>query len=82
MIVQHHESRYWAARCRDWLNRLHQEGAERAKIMPIAIHPYVSGQPDRIGYLEDVYDYARSLEGVVFWNGAEILDWYQARQPG
>jgi len=77
MIVQHHESPYWATRCRDTLDRLHQEGAERAKIMAIAIHPYISGQPHRIRYLEEVYDYCRQQDGVVFMNGAGLLNWYR-----
>ncbi len=81
MIVQHHESPYWATRCRDMFDRLHMEGAERAKIMAIAIHPYISGQPHRIRYLEEVYDYCRRQEGVLFMNGAEILDWYRGAAP-
>lgn len=82
MIVQHHESAYWATRCKDSLDRLHAEGAERAKIMAVAIHPYISGQPHRIRYLEEVYDYARSLGDVVMWNGEEIYDWYQTARAG
>jgi allantoinase len=82
MIVQHHESAYWATRCKDSLDRLHAEGGERAKIMAVAIHPYISGQPHRIRYLEEVYDYARSLGDVVMWNGEEIYDWYQTVKAG
>jgi allantoinase len=82
MILQHHESPYWATRCKDTFDRLHMEGAERAKIMAIAIHPYISGQPHRIKYLEEVYDYCGGKEGVVFMNGAEILDWYAGAKPG
>jgi peptidoglycan/xylan/chitin deacetylase (PgdA/CDA1 family) len=78
MLVQHHESAYWAQRCRDTFDRLYQEGAERAKIMSVAIHPYISGQPHRIAALESVYEYARGHEGVVFWTGAEILDWFNS----
>jgi allantoinase len=79
MLVQHHESPYWLQRCKDSFNRLHAEGAERAKIMAIAIHPYISGQPHRIRYLEEVYEYCRQQEGVVFMNGEEILDWYRTQ---
>lgn len=82
MIVQHHESAYWATRCKDSLDRLHAEGGERAKIMAVAIHPYISGQPHRIRYLEEVYDYARSLGDVVMWNGEEIYDWYLTAKAG
>jgi peptidoglycan/xylan/chitin deacetylase (PgdA/CDA1 family) len=77
MLVQHHESSYFATRCRDSFERLYQEGAARAKIMAIAIHPYISGQPHRIKYLEAVYDHINRHAGVLHWNGVEILDWYR-----
>jgi len=78
MLVQHHESAYFTQRCIDTFERLYREGAERAKIMAIAIHPYISGQPHRIKYLEAVYDHVNRFAGVLHWNGAEILDWYMA----
>jgi peptidoglycan/xylan/chitin deacetylase (PgdA/CDA1 family) len=78
MIVQHHESDYLLKRAIDQFDRLYAEGKERAKIVSLAIHPYISGQPHRIKYLEAIYDYVNRFEGVVHWNGAEILDWYLA----
>ena len=78
MIVQHHESEYFTTRVIDTFDRLYREGAERAKIMAIAIHPYISGQPHRIKYLEAVYDHINRHAGVLHWNGREILDWYLA----
>jgi allantoinase len=78
MLVQHHESAYFAQRCRDSFERLYREGESRAKIMAIAIHPYISGQPHRIKYLEAVYEHIDRHAGVLHWNGAEILDWYLA----
>ncbi len=81
MIVQHHESAYFQQRCIDTFDRLHAEGTGRAKIMAIAIHPYISGQPHRIKYLEAVYDHIGRHTGVLHWNGEQVLDWYlQARQ--
>jgi allantoinase len=77
MLVQHHESSYFTTRCRDSFERLYQEGAERAKIMAIAIHPYISGQPHRIKYLEAIYDHINRHAGILHWNGVEILDWYR-----
>jgi allantoinase len=76
MLVQHHESPYFTSRCLDTFERLYEEGAARAKIMAIAIHPYISGQPHRIKYLEAVYAHINRFAGVLHWNGAEILDWY------
>jgi len=80
MLVQHHESEYFTRRCVDTFNRLHQEGAERAKIMAIAIHPYISGQPHRINHLEAVYDHIAGYDGVLHWNGVEILDWFLSQK--
>ena len=83
MLVQHHESGYFTTRCLDSFERLYREGAGRAKIMAIAIHPYISGQPHRIKYLEAVYDHVNRYAGVLHWNGREILDWYRnARSAG
>jgi len=78
MLVLHHESAYFTTRCVDTFDRLYQEGKERAKIMAIAIHPYISGQPHRIKYLEAVYDHIARHAGIIHWNGRQILDWYLA----
>jgi len=78
MIVQHHESDALTRRTIDQFDRLYAEGKDRAKIVSLAIHPYISGQPHRIKYLEAIYDYVNRFEGVLHWNGAEILDWYLA----
>ncbi|CAL8969296.1 MULTISPECIES: polysaccharide deacetylase family protein [Rhodoplanes] len=77
MAVQHHESRHFLDRAIDQFDRLYAEGKDRAKIMAVAIHPYISGQPHRIKYLEQIYDYVNRFEGVLHWNGAQILDWYE-----
>ncbi len=79
MMVQHHESTQLLNRAKDQFDRLYAESAERPKIMSIAIHPYISGQPFRIKYLEAIYDYVNQFEGVVHWNGAQILDWYNTQ---
>ncbi len=76
MIIQHHESDYLMRRAIDQFDRLYAEGEQRAKIVALAIHPYISGQPHRIKYLEAIYEHARRFDGVVYWTGEEILDWY------
>ncbi|MDE2006298.1 MAG: polysaccharide deacetylase family protein [Rhodospirillales bacterium] len=82
MIVQHHEGQHLFDRARAQFDRLYAEGAERAKIMAIAIHPYISGQPHRIAALEAIYDYIKRFPGVLHWTGAEILDWFATTEPG
>ena len=76
MAVQYHEAPYWTQKCKDAFDRLYEEGANRPKIMAIAIHPYLSGQPSRIKYLEAIYEYIAKFNGVLYWTGEQILDWY------
>ncbi len=76
MVVQHHEAAYWTRKCLDAFERLYREGADRPKFLAIAIHPYISGQPFRIKYLESVYEQIAESSGVLHWNGEQILDWY------
>jgi peptidoglycan/xylan/chitin deacetylase (PgdA/CDA1 family) len=78
MIVQHHESEYLLRRATDQFDRLYAEGSKRAKVMALAIHPYISGQPHRIKYLEAIYDHARRFDKVLYWTGEQIFDWYMA----
>lgn len=67
-------------------DRLYKEGATTPRVMAISIHPYLTGVPHRIGYLEALYDHILAHKGVKMWTGAEILDWYLAQtahpQPG
>src|ERR1700743_3632400 len=73
MAVQHHEADYLLMRFIDQFDRLYAEGGKRAKIISLAIHPYLSGQPYRIKHLEAIYDYTRKFEGVLYWTGEQIL---------
>ncbi len=81
MIVQHHESDHLYKRFTESFDRLYEESAERAKFISVAIHPYISGQPFRIKALEAIYDYVAKFDGVLHWNGEQILDWY-AKEAG
>jgi allantoinase len=76
MVVQHHAAKEWETRCMDYFDRLYREGKERAKVMAVAVHPYISGVPHRIKYYESVLRRLSRQKGVLFWNGAQILDWY------
>ncbi len=76
MIVQHHDSDHLLKRTIESFDQLYEEGKDRAKIVALAIHPYISGQPFRIKYLKQIYDYVNRFEGVLHWNGDQILEWY------
>src|SRR5260370_36285379 len=73
MIIQHHESEHLAKRAIDQFDRLYAEGKSRAKIMALAIHPYISGQPHRIKYLQAIYDHPPRFEAVLPCTRPHIL---------
>lgn len=71
-------------RGRDHFDRLYLDGQKNPRVMAISIHPYLTGVPHRIKYLESLYDYILGHEGVVMWTGEEILEWYRqqiSRKP-
>ena len=51
---------------------LWREGADQARAMGIALHPYIIGQPHRIGALDSALEYICRHEGVWLATGAEI----------
>jgi allantoinase len=77
MIVQHQSPQELYTRCMDYFERLYTESTSRAKIMSIAVHPYISGTPFRIRYFEQVLAELKKKRGVVFWTGEEIMNWYR-----
>jgi hypothetical protein len=65
-------------RVMDQFEWLYAESAERPKIMSIAMHPFLSGVPHRIGYVQRCFEEVLARPGVACWDGAKILDWYRA----
>ena len=78
MMVQHHPASEFVTRCMDYFDRVYAESKSRAKVMSIAVHPYISGTPYRIKYFEQVLAALRKKPGVVFWTGEQIMNWYAA----
>lgn len=79
--VQQQRSDEIFQRGRDQFDRLYIDGKTAPRVMAISIHPYLTGVPHRIKYLEMLYDHIMSFDGVVMWTGAEILDWYRTQVP-
>jgi peptidoglycan/xylan/chitin deacetylase (PgdA/CDA1 family) len=79
--VQQQRSDEIFQRGRDQFDRLYIDGKSAPRVMAISIHPYLTGVPHRIKYLEMLYDHILGYEGVVMWTGAEILDWYRTQVP-
>lgn len=80
--LQEHTSDILLKRGRDQFDRLYEEGVESARVMAISLHPYITGVPHRIKYLEELLAYIRSKPNVAFMKGEEILDWYKEQTAG
>ena len=76
-MVQNHRSSELFDRTRDQLETLLSEGATNARVMAIAVHPYITGVPHRIGYFNKLLNHLKQVDGVWITTGSEILDWYK-----
>jgi peptidoglycan/xylan/chitin deacetylase (PgdA/CDA1 family) len=76
--LQHLTSEQFLKRCTDQFDRLYLEGADNARVMAISVHPYITGVPHRIKYLEQLLDYVIGHDGVALMTASEIGDWYRA----
>ena len=55
---------------------LYREGEASGRVLPIALHPYITGVPHRIGALDAALDYICSHAGVWRTTGSEIAEHY------
>jgi allantoinase len=62
---------------KDQFDRLYQEGG---RVMSLALHPYVFGQPHRIAHLDRLLEYIFSHEGVWQATGIEIAHHFYKTQ--
>ena len=76
--LQQHSSDEFFKRGKDQFDRLYQESLDNARVMAISVHPYITGVPHRIRYLEQLLDYIDSHEDVAWMTASEIGDWYRA----
>ncbi|MBT5107405.1 MAG: polysaccharide deacetylase family protein [Rhodospirillaceae bacterium] len=61
---------------KDQFDVLYREGAESGRVMAICLHPFIIGQPHRIGALDRALDYICKHSGVWKATGSEIVNHY------
>ena len=74
----HHEGDYFARIVKAQFDQLYKEGAESGRVMCIALHPFLIGQPHRINYLDDMLGYIMSHDGVWQTTADDIAEYYIA----
>lgn len=81
MVWRHHfEADDFARMVIDHFDTLWREGADQGRVVCIALHPYIMGQPHRIRALERALKHVASHDDVWMATGAEIADWYLSDQ--
>jgi len=63
----------------DQFDVLYQEGEKSGRVMCVALHPFVVGQPFRHKYLAKALDYIAKRDKVWLTTSDEIADWYYSR---
>ena len=81
-LVQNHRAPEIFERAKDQFDTLYAEGAESARVMAVSTHPYITGVPYRIKYYNQIWEYIRQFDDVIFMTGSEILDWYKSATKG
>ncbi|MCZ6764366.1 MAG: polysaccharide deacetylase family protein [Alphaproteobacteria bacterium] len=75
-MIQYHSSEVFLRRAVDAFDWLYAEAQSGARILSLAVHPYISGQAHRIRYVQEALEYMIAKPGVLVWDGEQILDWY------
>jgi allantoinase len=70
------EGDYFLTLIKRQFDRLYAEGAKSGRVMCLAIHPHVIGQPHRTKYLDLALAYIKSFPDVWFATGRQIAEHY------
>jgi len=75
------EAADFARMIRDQFEVLYAEGADQPRIMGVAVHPYMMGQPHRLKHLVGALEHILGHSGVWMATGDQIADWYLKARP-
>ena len=65
----------------DTFETLYREGAGSGRLLVLRLHPWLIGQPFRIGALDAALGRIVSRQGVWAATGTAIIDWYRRARP-
>jgi len=66
----------------DQFDVLYKEGKKNPRVMALALHPFLIGQPFRSKYLDKALAYIRSHKDVWLPTSDEIAEWYATASSG
>ena len=71
----------YAKSIKDSFVTMHGDAAESGRLMVLNLHPWLIGQPYRIGSLDDALGEVMKMDGVWAASGSEITAWFTANRP-
>ena len=80
VITQHMSGEQIHDMIRDQFDVLYADGAKTARVMAIALHPFLTGVPHRAKWFDKALGYIAGHEKVWLTTGGEILDAYKAQE--
>jgi allantoinase len=60
-------------------DQLYRDSETITRVMAISVHPYLSGSPHRIGWLDRILTHVKQHNDVVIWTGEQIYEWYKTQ---
>jgi allantoinase len=81
MLIQHHPAPEYCDRALDQFEQIYEDAGDSARIMALAVHPYIMGAPHRAKYFRQIFETIRKKSDVLFWTGSQIADWYLRTGP-
>jgi peptidoglycan/xylan/chitin deacetylase (PgdA/CDA1 family) len=60
---------------------LYRDGKQNGRLLVLHLHPWLIGQPFRIGFLDAALGHMMRNQGVWAASGAQIIDWYRGHAP-
>jgi peptidoglycan/xylan/chitin deacetylase (PgdA/CDA1 family) len=71
----------YATMLQESFDAMYQDGASNGRALVLSLHPWLIGQPFRIGSLDDALTHMMRRQGVWAASGAEVVDWYRTHPP-
>ena len=62
-------------------DQLYQDGATNGTLLGLSLHPWLTGQPFRIGYLDNALGHMTGHSRVWPASGEAIVDWFRENPP-
>ena len=71
----------YGAMLREGFDGLYDDGTANGRALVLSLHPWLIGQPFRIGVLDEALGHMMRRQGVWAASGAEVVDWYRTHPP-